>query len=211
MFSRINSVGLVGLNAFPVFVEIESSKGLPSFDIVGQGDMVVRESRERIKSAFRTSEFKFPLASLMINLAPADIKKMGSTYDFAIAVALLQINQMISENAIDKTAFVGELSLNGEVRAVKGVLPMVIKAKEQGIKRIYVPFSNGREGSVVSGIEVVGVKTLREFVQFANGEESPRTMGMYTPEATDYFGDLDFADVKGQESTKRALEISACG
>ena len=164
MFAVINSVGLLGLNAFAVKVEIEASKGLPSFDIVGLADASVKESRERVRSALRSSEITLPLRKIIINLAPADVRKTGSVYDLAVAVALLRMADLVDDSMLSTSAFIGELSLSGEVRPVQGVLPMTIMAQKMGLSEIYVPADNVREASVVEGIKAYGVRSLRELV-----------------------------------------------
>ena len=141
MFAKVNSLGLFGLNAFPVEVEIETSKGTPAFDIVGLGDTVVKESRERIRSALRCCNIAFPLAKVIVNLAPADTRKSGSVHDLAIYVALLCVMGHIQDD-ISKSAFIGEVSLNGDVRPVNGVLPMVLIAKKAGFENVFVPVDN---------------------------------------------------------------------
>lgn len=143
MFAVINSVGLLGLNAFAVKVEIEASKGLPSFDIVGLADASVKESRERVRSALRSSEITLPLRKIIINLAPADVRKTGSVYDLAVAVALLRMADLVDDSMLSTSAFIGELSLSGEVRPVQGVLPMTIMAQKMGLSEIYVPADKG--------------------------------------------------------------------
>lgn len=211
MFAKINSIGLLGLNAYPVCVEIETSRGLESLDIVGLADVSVKESRERIKSAFRTSQIQFPKQRVIINLAPADVKKSGSLHDLSIAVALAVADGLIDESRTSGAAFIGEVSLGGEIRPINGVLPMALMAKESGLKEIYVPAANAFEASVVEGLGVYGVRSLGELICHLSGRNPIKQTGRYAAKPADYLFDLDFADVKGQQSAKKALEIAACG
>ncbi|MFY9379219.1 MAG: magnesium chelatase domain-containing protein, partial [Acutalibacteraceae bacterium] len=148
MFSKVYSMGLFGMNAFMVEVEIDLSSGLPRFDIVGLPDSSVNESRERVRSAVKNCDLDFPVSRITVNLAPADFKKEGPIYDLPILIALLLASKQLSFKT-DGCAFLGEVSLSGEVRRINGVLPMVIKAKEFGIKNIFLPFDNIAEASVV--------------------------------------------------------------
>ncbi len=211
MFAKINSLGLMGLNAFPVEVEIEASRGMQSFDVVGLADIAVRESRERIRSALRSSSISFPNQKIMINLAPADKKKSGSVHDLAITAALLTVMGFCREQQTEHAAFIGEVSLSGEIRPVTGVLPMTILARELGLEEIYVPFENAREAAVIEGIKVYGVESVAQLTLHFSGKAVMLPAQAARIGEPDYFGTLDFADVRGQQNAKKALEIAAAG
>lgn len=210
MFAKVASLGLFGLNAFPVDAEIDISRGQPHFDIVGLPDTTVRESRDRIRAALRACGISFPVASVMVNLAPADTKKSGSVHDMAIFMAILKAMRMVDE-VPDSFAFIGELSLNGDVRRINGVLPMVMLAREKGMKAVFVPEENSREASVISGIDIYAVSNAEQLILHFRGEELLTPCEHYVPPETAYTETLDFADVRGQQSAKKALEIAAAG
>ncbi|MBQ1904568.1 MAG: ATP-binding protein, partial [Ruminococcus sp.] len=210
MFGKVNSIGLLGLNAFKVEVEIESSAGLPAFDIVGLADVAVRESRERIRSAFRSSRLGFPKGRVLVNLAPADVKKSGTVHDLAIAVSLMCAAGIIDPKQIRDAAFIGEVSLSGELRRVNGVLPMTILA-QKSLKEIYVPGENLLEASAVRGIKAYGVQSLEQLARHFSGKEIMQPAPVFVPAKADYLSTLDFADVRGQAAAKKALEIAAAG
>ena len=210
MFAKINSLGLFGLNAFNVDVEIETSRGTPLFEIVGLADVVVRESRERIRSALRECDIAFPLCRVMVNLAPADTKKSGSVHDLAIAVALLKVLDYISCD-INDCAFIGEVSLNGHVRGINGVLPMALLALKSGIKKLFVPKDNMIEASVVEGLSVYGVESVSSLLGHFDQTHPIPCVDKYIVKSDPFINVADFSDVKGQQSAKKALEIAAAG
>jgi len=210
MFSKINTMGLFGLNTFSVDVETDISMGQPAFEIVGLPDTVVKESRERIKSAMRAGGIKFPNARVMINLAPADTRKSGSVHDLAIFMGILSAMGVISSDT-DDCCFIGEVSLNGNVRHVTGVLPMTLTAMKNGIRKIFVPHDNAFEASVVDGIHVYGVKSIVDVIaHFTGGKEIQASEKYIIPETHNTVVP-DFSDIKGQHSAKFALEIAAAG
>ena len=205
------SFGINGIDGFKVEVEAVSQLGLPQIDVVGLPDAAVKESRNRVKSALKSSGVYLPSSHITVNLAPADVKKEGSLFDLPIAVALSELCGRIRKSVAD-AAFIGELSLGGEIRGVHGVLPMVIKARELGVKRIFVPESNAGEAAVVDGIDVYAAENLAELIKILNGDVAAEPRKSSGISAQSPAGTVpDFSQVKGQYEAKRALEIAAAG
>ena len=213
MLAKVLSSAVIGIDAFLVEVEVDITSGLPTFTTVGLPEASVKESKERVKSAISNSGYTFPDDRITVNLAPAHIKKEGTGFDLPIALGILTATQIISQNIISKYLVLGELSLDGRIKPVKGSLPMALAAKNAGYDGIIVPYDNGREASVVAGITVLPVKTLPQLVGFFRG------FTKIEPEKTDIskifdYGntfDVDFSEVKGQEHVKRSLEVAAAG
>ncbi len=211
MFARINSMGLFGIDSYMVGVEVDFGQGLPRVDLVGLPDTAVSESRNRVRSAMKNSGYEFPQSRVTINLSPADVRKEGPLYDLPILIALLKAGHSLNVNT-DEFAFIGELSLDGLVRHVNGALPMVIKARKEGLERVYVPKANERESSVVEGIEVYGVETVKEVIQHLKGEiDLERAVYDENTELLNRPPMPDFRDVMGQQEARYALEIAAAG
>ena len=211
MVSRMLSFGLVGIEAFPVTVEVDLAAGLPAFEIVGLPDAAVRESKERVRSALKNTGYTFPARRITINLAPANIRKAGPVYDLAMLLGFLSCNGDIP-GELSETGFVGELSLFGELRPVRGVLPMALKAREMGLQALFIPAGNAREVRFIQGITIYPVSTVSEVVETLNGGNpvSPLLPEAFKPDETaDY--QVDFSEVRGQFIPRRALEIAAAG
>ena len=215
MLSKIYSRGLSGIDGFPVSVETDISNGMPAFDIVGLPDTAVKEAKERVRSAIKNTGFKFPAKHIVINLAPASQRKEGSGYDLPMALSILTATEQlqVGDDYLEKCAFFGELSLDGSVNSINGVLPMVISAYRQGITDMFVPAENAGEAAVIEGVNVYPVESLKSLCDhFCD----IKRMEKRTVDVQEFFrrsaeSILDFCDVKGQENVKRALEIAAAG
>ena len=213
MISNIKTISLNGIDGNLVEVQTDIAGGLPNIEIVGLPDTSVRESKERIRTAIKNSEIEFPSRKIVINLAPASTKKEGTSYDLPMAVGILQALGEITNNNLENTIFIGELSLDGKINRINGVLPMCIEAKNLGIKKIILPKANEREAAIIKELEIIGVKNLKEVVDFLNKKIDIRPakidiLQQFNKKEKKKF---DFNEVKGQENVKRALEIAAAG
>lgn len=214
MFSKVQSVALNGMDAYVVRVEADISDGMPQFLMVGYLSSEVKEAGDRVRTALRNTGFTLPPKRITVNLAPASIRKAGTRFDLPVAAAILASMGKIPGEKLKETMLAGELSLNGQVLAVPGILALVEAARNQGIKRCIVPKKNAAEGAVISDVEVIGVSSLEEFIAFARHPEMavPEQVDVETllTEGTDYSGE-DFSQINGQEAVKRAAEVAAAG
>lgn len=213
MLAKVISGALIGIDAYPVEVEVDIAQGLPQFSTVGLPEGAVKESKDRVKSAIKNSGYDFPARRITINLAPADIRKEGAAFDLPIAIGLLCATGVVDEEKLKNFILLGELSLDGRIKPVRGVLPIAVAARQWGDQALLLPPENAEEGAIVAGPPIYAVRDLGEAVALINGERqfSPYRSKPLAPEEDLPTEGDDFAEVRGQEHVKRALEVAAAG
>ena len=213
MLAKILSYGLSGIEGYPVNIEIDVNAGLPGYDVVGLADTAIKESKSRVKAAIKNSTYNYPIHKIIINLAPADTKKEGSMYDLPIALGILVAQDIVKNQPLKDVVVLGELSLDGEIRKINGILPMLISAKQNGYKKFIIPEDNAMEAAFIEGIEAYSAKTLKEIVLYLQGEGELTKIDSksFDSALSEHNYKHDMAYVKGQASAKRAMEIAAAG
>ena len=213
MIVKIISGAILGIESYPVEVEVDTSSGLPQFSTVGLPDTAVKESKDRIKSAIKNTGYRFPKHRVTVNLAPADIKKEGTGFDLPIAIGILAAEDIMERTKLKEYMFIGELSLDGRIKGVNGALSASYQAKNMGLKGIVVPRDNAVEAAMVEAIDVIAVDYLHHVVEYLNGTKdiTPTTIDVSDLFTKNLITDEDFSDVSGQDQAKRALEIAAAG
>lgn len=213
MLAKILSYGLSGITGYPVNIELDINAGLPGYDVVGLADTAIKESKSRVRAAIKNSAFNYPINKIIINLAPADTKKEGSMYDLPIALGILAAQEVITNKSMKDYIILGELSLDGDIRKLNGILPMLISAKQEGYTKFIIPAENAKEAAFIDQIEVYPMSSLKQVVGFLNGEiqVEKNDSKSYESVLKNHNFKHDFKYVKGQASAKRAMEIAAAG
>jgi magnesium chelatase family protein len=213
MLAKVLSSAVFGIDAYTVEVEVDIATGLPAFSTVGLPEGAVKESKDRVKAAIKNCGYEFPSRRITVNLAPADIRKEGAAFDLPIAIGILAAMEAVEKEKLDKFFILGELSLYGEVKPIRGTLPISVAARDSGLRGVIIPEGNAKEAAVVKGIEVLAVKNLFELVDFLNGDREiqPTTVDLEEIFSEELGYPVDFNEVKGQEHVKRCLEVAAAG
>jgi len=213
MLAKVFSLGVLGIEAYPLEIEVDVTHGLPTVNIVGMADTAIRESKERVKAAIRNSGFKWPAERITVSLAPSDIRKEGASFDLAIALGVLAASEQIGQKYLKDYFILAEMALDGSLRSIRAALPASLAAGTSKMKKLIVPLQNIKEAAVVKNTSVFGLKTLKETVEFLN---SPEMLEPFKMDLKDLFRknshyDIDFSEVKGQYHAKRALEVAVAG